>query len=188
MKDCITNIPFLVHYNANNGNILARDANTKGLGETLWQRQTSRELSKWAPNLCSKIAKGLQSVKYSLLQYPLEEKIEKKSHFFRSFLSKFFWSPISGIVPKNLKETSKSLLNSISSPSRSSVAFNVSSSQLIELIKSVSSLVSKKVTTIVCGFLREAPTKKILKGIMTIETITEVLRECKYDRLNNSNI
>ena len=47
------------------------------------------------------------------------------------------------------------------SASRSSVAqFSVSASQLIKLIKSVSSLVLKKVTTVVCVFLRKAPTKK----------------------------
>ena len=40
------------------------------------------------------------------------------------------------------------------------MAFSVSSSQLIKLIKSVTSLVFKKVTTIVCVFLRKAPTKK----------------------------
>ena len=49
----------------------------------------------------SKIAKGLQCVKYSLLQYPREEKIEKE---FRIFFSNFFWSPVSRIVPKNVKE------------------------------------------------------------------------------------
>ena len=37
----------------------------------------------------SKIAKGLQSVKYSPLQYPHEDH--------------YFWSPISRIMPKNVK-------------------------------------------------------------------------------------
>ena len=49
----------------------------------------------------SKIAKGLQSVKYSLLQYPQEEKIENKIPFFSEFFQ-FFWSPTSRIVPKNV--------------------------------------------------------------------------------------
>ena len=44
----------------------------------------------------SKIAKGLQSIKYSLLKYPHEEKIGKKS--FQSFLG-----PVSRIAPKNVK-------------------------------------------------------------------------------------
>ena len=47
----------------------------------------NRERPKSAPY--PKIAKGLQSVKYSLLQYPHEEKIVK-SPFFRSFYQKFF--------------------------------------------------------------------------------------------------
>ena len=40
--------------------------------------------------------------------------------------------------------------------------FSVSSSQLIKLIKSVTSFVFEKVTTIVCVFLRKAPAKKSL--------------------------
>ena len=89
----------------------------------------------------SNIAKGLQSVKNSLLQYPHEEKVFKNPKFF----SKFFWSPGSRIVPKNVKgDLKKALLSSISSASRSSAAFSVSSSQLIKLIKSVTSLVLKK--------------------------------------------
>ena len=50
----------------------------------------------------SKIAKGLKSVKYSLLQYPHEEQganFKKKFGFFFDF----FWSPASRIVPKNVK-------------------------------------------------------------------------------------
>ena len=47
--------------------------------------ETSRERPKSAPYLCSKIAKGLQSVKYSLLQYPHEEKNERKNRFFFQF-------------------------------------------------------------------------------------------------------
>ena len=55
------------------------------------------------------MAKGLQGVKYSLLQYPREEKNEKKSDFFEisnfilEFFRNFFWSPVSHIVPKNVK-------------------------------------------------------------------------------------
>ena len=69
----------------------------------------------------------------------------KKIPFFRSFFSNFFWSPISRIVPKNVEgDLKKTYLTSISSASRSSVTFSVSSSQLIKLIKSVTSLVLKK--------------------------------------------
>ena len=70
--------------------------------------QTSQERPKSAPYLSSKIAKGLQSVKYSLLQYPHEEKIEKKIEIF----FKIFWSSVSRIVPKNIKgDLKKSLIN-----------------------------------------------------------------------------
>ena len=44
---------------------------------------------------------------------------------------------------------------------RSYISVAVSGSQLIKLIRSVTSLFSKKVTTIVCVFLRKAPTKKL---------------------------
>ena len=54
--------------------------------------KTSRERPKSAPYLSSKIAKGLQSVKYSLLQYPLEEKLEKKSELFKFFFEIFLVS------------------------------------------------------------------------------------------------
>ena len=53
------------------------------------EKQTGNGPS-WRHIQGSKIAKGLQSVKYSLLQYPI---------FFEFFL-KF---PVSGIVPKNVK-------------------------------------------------------------------------------------
>ena len=66
----------------------------------------------------------------------------------------------------------------MTSASRSSVAISASASQLIKLIKSVTSLVLKKekeshcekrrlrkVTTIVCVFLRKAPTKKNEKSL-----------------------
>ena len=56
---------------------------------------TSRERPKSAPYPRLKIAKGLQSVNYSLIQYPYEEKIE--------ILQNTFWSPVSRIVPKNVK-------------------------------------------------------------------------------------
>ena len=46
------------------------------------------------------MAKRLQSVKYSFLQYRHEEKIQKKiRNYFLKFCSKLFWSP----VPKNMK-------------------------------------------------------------------------------------
>ena len=64
-------------------------------------------------------------------------------------------------------QTSKAV-TSMPSASRSSVTqFIVSASQLIKLMKSVSSLVlkKKKVTTIVCVFLRKAPTEKIEKRV-----------------------
>ena len=48
----------------------------------------------------SKIAKVPQSVKYSLLQYPHEETIEKI--FFQ-----LFFGPVSRIAPKNVKEDLK---------------------------------------------------------------------------------
>ena len=41
--------------------------------------------------------------KYSLLQYPHEEKIEKKFRILFEFFLNFFWSRISRIVPKNVK-------------------------------------------------------------------------------------
>ena len=43
----------------------------------------------------SKIAKGLQSVKYSLLQYPHGEKMKLDEFFLKS--------PVSRVVPKNVK-------------------------------------------------------------------------------------
>ena len=49
-----------------------------------------------------KIAEGLQSVKYSLLQYPREKKIEKNPNYL-NFFSKFFWSLVRRIVPKDVK-------------------------------------------------------------------------------------
>ena len=49
----------------------------------------------------SKITKELQSVKYFLLQYPFEEKLKKNPIFFKFF--NFFWSPVSRIVPKQVK-------------------------------------------------------------------------------------
>ena len=46
--------------------------------------------------------KGLQCVKYSLLQYPREKKFQI-SEFFSIFFKNIFWSPVSRIVPKNVK-------------------------------------------------------------------------------------
>ena len=81
----------------------------KNEGWTLWRylrkkshkAETSRERPKSEPYLRLKKTKGLQSVKYSLLQYPFEEKL-KKIPIFLKFL-KFFWSPVSRIVPKHVK-------------------------------------------------------------------------------------
>ena len=44
IKEYITNIPCLAHYNANIENILTTDANTKRLRATLWQRQKNGNL------------------------------------------------------------------------------------------------------------------------------------------------
>ena len=44
LKECITKIPCLAHYNAQSENIITTDASTKGLGATLWQKQKSGEL------------------------------------------------------------------------------------------------------------------------------------------------
>ena len=49
------------------------------------EAETSRERPKSVPYLGSKIAKGLQIVKYSLLQYPHGEKFS--DIFFSNFLS-----------------------------------------------------------------------------------------------------
>ena len=87
------------------------------------KKTTSRERPKSAPHISLKIAIGLQIVKNSLLQYLHEEKIQK------IHISKFFWSPINRIVPKNVEgDLKKAYLTSISNASRSSVAFSVSSS------------------------------------------------------------
>ena len=43
------------------------------------------------------MAKGFQSVKYSLLQYPRDEQLKKNPNF------QIFWSPVSRIVPQNVK-------------------------------------------------------------------------------------
>ena len=39
LKEGITKIPCLAHYNAQNENIITTDASTKGLGAMLWQKQ-----------------------------------------------------------------------------------------------------------------------------------------------------
>ena len=53
-------------------------------------------------------------------------------------------------------------------PSASSL-YAVSGIQLIKLIKSVTSLVLKKVTTIVCVFVRKAPTKNKMEPFGPIQ-------------------
>ena len=44
LKECITKIPCLAHYNAQSENIITTDASSKGLGATLWQKQKTGEL------------------------------------------------------------------------------------------------------------------------------------------------
>ena len=44
LKQKITGIPCLAHYNSNYPNIVTTDASTKGLGATLWQEQPNGEL------------------------------------------------------------------------------------------------------------------------------------------------
>ena len=44
LKNKITEIPCLAHYNSNLPNTLTSDASTKGLGATLWQEQHNGEL------------------------------------------------------------------------------------------------------------------------------------------------
>ena len=44
LKEGITNIPCLAHYNAQSENIILPDASTKGLGATLWQKEKTGEL------------------------------------------------------------------------------------------------------------------------------------------------
>ena len=72
--------------------------------------KTSRERPKSVPYLRLKIAKGLQSAKYSLLQYPHEEKVGKIP-FFRSFFHFFFVSDKSHSAEKCRKGHQKSLIN-----------------------------------------------------------------------------
>ena len=67
---------------------------------SLVKKNTSRERPQSAPYLRLKKAKGLQCIKYSLLQYPREEKL-KMPKIFEFF--DFVWSPVSRIVPKNVK-------------------------------------------------------------------------------------
>ena len=44
LKEGITKIPCLAHYNAQNENIITTDAGTKGLGVTLWKKQKDGNL------------------------------------------------------------------------------------------------------------------------------------------------
>ena len=48
LKEGITKIPCLAHYNAQNENLITTDASTKGLGATLWQK-TKRRKPKTSP-------------------------------------------------------------------------------------------------------------------------------------------
>ena len=90
----------------------------------------------------------------------MRKKLKKNRFFFN-----FFGSPVSRIVPTNVKgDLKKAYLTSISSASRSNVAFSVSSSQLIKLIKSVTSLVLKS-HYYSLRFLRKEPTKNMITTI-----------------------
>ena len=92
----------------------------------------------------------------SILFYSTRVRKKLKNPFFEIFL-------VPGKMPsaeKCKRGPPKSLITSM--PSASSL-YVVSGTQLIKLIKSVTSLVlkkKKKVTTKVCVFLRKAPTKK----------------------------
>ena len=44
LKQKITEIPCLAHYNSNYPNVITTDASTKGLGATLWQEQSDGKL------------------------------------------------------------------------------------------------------------------------------------------------
>ena len=44
LKEGITKIPCLAHYNAQTENIITTDASTKGWGATLWRKQKTGEL------------------------------------------------------------------------------------------------------------------------------------------------
>ena len=81
------------------------------------------------------------------------EALKKVSQSQKKPAQKNFWSK-AGLEPTSFCLADlKKALTSMSSASRSSVAqFSVSASQLIKLIRSLSSLVLKKVTAIVCVF------------------------------------
>ena len=87
---------------------------------------------------------------------------KKKSHKAEKNMHKKFWSRAGLESMSFCLADLKKAVTSMPSVSRSSVAqFSVSASQPLKLKKSVSSLVLKttKVTTIVCVFLRKAPTE-----------------------------
>ena len=106
-------------------------------------KKTSRERPKSAPYLRLKNSKRTSMCQVFSSTVPAWRKNWKKSHFFEKFFSNFFVSDKSHSAEKCWRDLKKALLTSISSASRSSVAFSVSSSQRIKLIKSVTSLVLK---------------------------------------------
>ena len=46
LKEGITNIPCLAHYNAQSGNLITTDASTKGFGANLWAKQKTDDLKR----------------------------------------------------------------------------------------------------------------------------------------------
>ena len=109
----------------------------------------------------------------------MKKKIEK-GHFSQIF----FWSPISRIVPKSVEGSlKKAYLTSISSASRSSVAFSVSSSQLIKPLKSVTSLVFKEKSLLKSAFFYEkAPTKELFLQLK-LRKVYKLLSARKFFKL-----
>ena len=113
----------------------------------------------WSP-VSRTVPKSVKGGPLGVFEHPFFCKIEKKSHKAEITCTKKFWSR-AGREPTSfcLADLKKASLNSLLSASS---LYAVSGSQLIKLIKSVTSLILKKrkVITIVCVFLRKAPTKK----------------------------
>ena len=69
LKEHISNITCLAHYNANNENTLTTDESTEGLGATLWQRQKDGNLKPvgYASRILSDIEKKNAIIELGLL-------------------------------------------------------------------------------------------------------------------------